>query len=147
MPSNCVWNYNISASVAFVRRVLDQNKVQIALILSPENTYYTSLNWKINIQSNLSCINGGPEINHDGKYLYVTCDYNDTIEGQTFNFTLQMDNFYYLNNSYLYATIPALGMNAKLTYDSGTGLRNIQSILVMLVSILAVVILFISTIS
>lgn len=95
----------------------------------------------------MPCINGGPSLSHDGTYLLIYCEYNQSIEGNTFNFTLQMDTFYYLNSSHLYATIPALGMNAKLTYDNNYGMNNIQNILVMLVSILAILILFISTIS
>lgn len=58
-----------------------------------------------------------------------------------------MDGFKFLNNSYLYATIPAVGMNAKLTYDNNYGLNNIQNILVILVSVYAVFLLFLSTIS
>jgi len=58
-----------------------------------------------------------------------------------------MDNFYYLNNSYLYATIPALGMNAKLTYDSNYGMNNFANILVIAISVYAVILMFLSTIS
>lgn len=58
-----------------------------------------------------------------------------------------MDTFYYLNNSYLYATIPALGMNAKLTFDRNYGMNNIANILVIAISVYAVILMFISTIS
>jgi len=69
------------------------------------------------------------------------------MEGNTYNFTLQMDSFYYMNNSYLYATIPALGLNAKLTYDSNYRMNNIAKILVITISVYALILMFITTIS
>jgi hypothetical protein len=58
-----------------------------------------------------------------------------------------MDNFYYINNSYLYATIPALGMNAKLTYDNNYRMNKIADILVIAISVYAIILMFISTVS
>ena len=125
---------------------MDNNAVEIALKLQPPNTVYKTLNWAINVITDLPCVNGA-DIYHNGEHLIVNCIYSQALEGNTYNFSLQMDNYYYLNNSYLYATVPALGMNAKLTYDSNYGMNNIQNILVIVVSVYAVVLMFVSTIS
>lgn len=58
-----------------------------------------------------------------------------------------MDGFEFLSNSYLYAMIPALGMNAKLTLDSNYGMSNIASVLVIIISVYAVILMFVTTIS
>ena len=53
-----------------------------------------------------------------------------------------MDNGYFTSTSFVSASLPASGMNAKLTYDSTTHLYSFKKGLVIAVSILAVILLF-----
>ena len=48
-----------------------------------------------------------------------------------------MDQRYFTSKSFLTATLPASGMNAKLTYDSDTDLYWYKDVLVIIVAALA----------
>ena len=58
-----------------------------------------------------------------------------------------MDQKYFTNTSYLSVTVPASGMNAKLTYDDNNGLYRIKNITLIVLSGLAIIFVFISTIT
>ena len=58
-----------------------------------------------------------------------------------------MDQRYFTSLSFLTATLPASGMNAKLTYDSNNNLYDFQDILIIILAAAAVAVAFISVIS
>lgn len=56
-------------------------------------------------------------VKYQSPLLIVNCDYNKTIEGDTYPLTLTFDNKFF-NNTPATLSIPTSGMNAKLTLDS-----------------------------
>ena len=125
MPSTCLLQFNITGTVAWVERKLDSNKVEFGIGLS---TYFTNFNYMMfdtHVTTDLPCISGGLALRMDRNYLVLECDYSQTIEGNSYSLSLQMDQQYFTSLSYLTATLPASGMNGKLTYDNNTYLYEI----------------------
>ncbi len=117
MPSKCVLNYNVTGTVAYVLRDLDSNTATFAISLSPQNEHYKSLDYLFNYKTDLPC-GSGSSVYYDGTYLMLTCPYTQSIEGNSYSLSVQLDTSYWANNSYILVTLPAKGQNAKLTYDN-----------------------------
>ena len=83
----------------------------------------------------------------DSDYILFDCPYTEAVEGNTYSMTLQMDQKYFTSTSYLTASLPASGMNAKLTYDSTNGGNKVKGILVIVAVGLALLVLILSTAS
>ncbi len=67
----------------------------------------------------------GKTIGMQGQYLVFTCPYTESIEGSTYSLSLRMDQNFFTNSSYLTISIPASGMNAKLTYDNNYNMNKV----------------------
>jgi hypothetical protein len=78
--------------------------------------------------------------------LTVIFDYNSTIEGNTYDFTLTLDPNYVYNTT-LTVVIPASGMNAKLTYDKYNSLNHPLEIIVIVLVCFALIAMFCSCIT
>ena len=99
------------------------------------------------LTTDMPCTTSGITTKIDRNYLVFECPYTQTVEGNTYSLSLQMDQRYFTSSSYLSATLPASGMNAKLTYDSNTSLYTFENILVMIVAVVSVLFALISVIS
>jgi cysteine-rich repeat protein len=117
MPSTCLLNVNITASVRWVKRILTENAAEFGFSLSPYYSAYSTMNFSSLLTTNMPCTTG-KSIHMDELFLVFKCPYTESIEGNSYSLSLQMDQRFFTTASYLSATLPASGMNAKLTFDS-----------------------------
>jgi hypothetical protein len=85
-------------------------------------------------------------VSYSDGLLKVVFDYNQTIEGNNYYFTLSLDPEYF-SDVQLTTIIPASGMNAKLTYDRYNNVNHPLEIVVIFLDCLAVITLFVSCLS
>jgi hypothetical protein len=136
-----------------VLRNLGTNTATFAFTLSPASNYYSTLDYQFAMTTTLPCNNGagttivGPAVSYSNGYLLINCAYTQSIEGNNYTFSLLIDQFYWCSTCFIQANIPAIGMNAKLTYDSSYGLYSLQSALTVVVAIFALALMVLSLLS
>jgi hypothetical protein len=87
------------------------------------------------------------KVNYINNLLMVYCWYSSTIEGNNYTLNLTLDSKFFTNGSKVSISLPASGMNAKLTYDSNSNLSTPMQYMVILLDAIAIIILFISCVT
>ena len=88
--------------------------------------------WTNNIVTSMPCsTKNSTYFTHN--YLVFRCPYTRTVEGESFSLSSQLDQRYFTSSSYLTVTLPASGMNAKLTLDTNTALYQFNRPLVYVI--------------
>lgn len=84
---------------------------------------------------------------YSGGLLIVSCDYTQTVETYSYTLNLTLDSKFFSNTSKITITLPASGMNAKLTYDNNYKMTYPLEIIVIILDVIAIVVMFITSIT
>ena len=144
-PSNCYIIANITATVKYVQRVLSANQALFAIDLQPYYSDYLFMDFGGFVSTNLPC--DSKQLSYLNNLLMFNCWYPSTIEGNTYTLNLTLDSKFFTNGSKISITLPASGMNAKLTYDSNYALNSPLSLMVIVLDVIAIIVFFVSAVT
>lgn len=148
-PSVCYILATPTATIEYVRRTLTANRAVFAIKLSPYYAAYDLINFENVATTDLPCTS--ISYGYASQVLSITCDYSTTIEGKTYTLTLDLSSKFYSAVRLLQTgvsvtvSLPASGMNAKLTYDSSSTRTNQPfQVLLIVLDVLALIVLGVS---
>lgn len=125
--------------------MLTANQATFAIQLLPFYDDFLFMDFGGFISTDLPCTQ--KTVNYINNLLIVNCWYPYTIEGNNYTLNLTLDTKFFTNGSKVSVTLPASGMNAKLTSDGNYNMYYPLNIMVIVLDAIAIIVLLLTCIT